>query len=82
MISQCHSLIFDTEIDDHVVRWGNTGQILTRWQYLVASKVALDLLYWVMCLALNHLIRIAIKMASEVGAFCSVIDFYVMHKCS
>jgi hypothetical protein len=41
----------------------------------VASRVALDLPYWVMRSALYHLICIAIKMASEVSAFFSVINF-------
>ncbi len=40
----------------------------------MASRVALDLLYWVMCSAPYHLIRMAIEMASEVGAFFSVGD--------
>jgi hypothetical protein len=41
----------------------------------VASRVALDLLYWAMRSALYRLIRMAIEMASEVGAFFSVVDF-------
>jgi hypothetical protein len=48
----------------------------------VASTVALDLPYWVVCSAPYRLIRMAIEMASEVDAFFSVIDFYVMNKCS
>jgi hypothetical protein len=39
----------------------------------VASRVALDLPYWEMCLAPYRLIRMAIKMASEAGPF--VVDF-------
>jgi hypothetical protein len=36
---------------------------------LMASRVALDLLLWVMRSALYRLIRMAIEMAREVGAF-------------
>jgi hypothetical protein len=41
----------------------------------VASRVVLDLPYWVMCSAPYHLIRMTSEMASEVDAFVSVIDF-------
>ena len=41
----------------------------------MASRVALDLLYWVMRSASYRLIRMAIKMAREAGPFYSVIDF-------
>ncbi len=44
-------------------------------QWHLKSKVALDLLYWAMRLAPYHLICMAIKMASKVGALFSVIDF-------
>ena len=40
-----------------------------RWRCPVASRVALDLR------RTGHLILMAIEMASEVGAFFSVIDF-------
>jgi hypothetical protein len=62
-------LFFYAKIDYHGIRQGNTGQILTRWRHPVASKLALDLLYWTMCSAPYRLIRMAIEMASEVGAF-------------
>jgi hypothetical protein len=68
-ISQCHNLIFYAKIGDHGVRWGDTGRILARWRRPVASRVALDLPYWVMRSALYHLIRIVIEMASESAAF-------------
>jgi hypothetical protein len=55
----------DFKIDEHGVRWGNTGRILTRWRHPVASRVALDLPYWAMHLAPYRLIRMAIEMASE-----------------
>ena len=51
------------------------GQILAQLWRPVASKVALDMLHWVMRLALHRRIVIAIKMAREGGAFFSVIDF-------
>jgi hypothetical protein len=36
---------FTPKIDDHGVRWGDTGQILARSQRSVASRVGLDLKY-------------------------------------
>jgi len=68
-ISQCHNLIFYAKIDDHGARRADMGRILAQWRSPVASIVALDLLYWTMCLAPYHLIRMAIEMASKVGAF-------------
>ncbi len=68
-VSQCLNSIFWAKIDDHDVRRGDTGQILTQWRRLMASRVALDLLLWAMRSVLYRLIRMAIKMASKVGAF-------------
>ncbi len=48
----------------------------------MASTVALDLLLWAMRSALYRLIRMAIEMASEVGAFVCHRRFVVVHKCS
>ena len=75
--SQRHNSIFYAEIDDHGIRRGNTGQILTQWRHLMASRVALDLLLWAMRLALYRLIRMAIEMASKVGAFVRCRRFFV-----
>jgi hypothetical protein len=70
VISHRHISIFYTEIDDHGIRWADTGQIIAQWWRPVASRVlALDLPYWAMRLAPYHLIRMVIKMASEAGAF-------------
>jgi hypothetical protein len=76
---QRHNTIFYAEMDDHGVRRGNTGQILTRWRRpapdggvqwrLVASRVALDLPYWAMRSAPYRLTRMAIEMAREAGSF-------------
>ena len=74
-VSQRHNSIFYTKIDDHGIRWGNTGQILAQRQRSVASRVALDLLYWVMCLALYRLTRMAFEMARKAGACFSFLDF-------
>ncbi len=41
----------------------------------MASRVALDLPYWVMLSAPYHLIRMAIEMARESAAFFSVVDY-------
>ncbi len=68
-------MIFYAEIDDHGVRWGDTGQIIAQWQRPVASRVALDLPYWVMRSAPYRLIRMAIEMASESAVFFSVFDY-------
>jgi hypothetical protein len=59
------------EINDHGVLWGNMGQIVARWRRPVASRVALDLPYWVMRSAQYRLIRMAIKM----GPFFSFVNF-------
>ena len=42
---------------------------------MVASRIALDMLYWVMRLTLYHLIRMAIKMARKAAACFSVVNF-------
>ena len=70
-VSQRHNSIFYAKIDDHDVRRGDTGQILAHWRRLMASRVALDLLLW-----LYRLIRMAIEMASEVGAFVHCCRFF------
>jgi hypothetical protein len=64
-------LDFNSKIDDHGVRRGDTGRILARWRrpVAVASRVAIDLPYWAMRSALYRLIRTTIKMDSKVGAF-------------
>ena len=72
---QRHNSIFYAKIDDHGVCRGNTGRILARWRRPVASRVALDLPYWAMCLAPYHLSCMAIEMAREAGAFFSVVNF-------
>ncbi len=45
---QHHNSVFYAEIDDHGVCRDDTGQILARSWRSVASRVALDLPYWVM----------------------------------
>jgi hypothetical protein len=68
-VSHRHNSIFYAEIDDHGVRWGDTGQILAQWRHMVAFSVALDLPYWAMRSASYCLIRMAIEMTSKGGAF-------------
>jgi hypothetical protein len=81
VISQRHNLIVYAVINDHGIRWGNTGQILARSQRSVASRVALEprvaleLPYWVMRLASYRLTRMAFEMAREAGACFSFVDF-------
>jgi hypothetical protein len=72
---QRHNSIFYTKIDDHGIRWGDTGRILARWRRPVASKVSLDLPNWAMCLASYRLTRMAFEMAHEAGECFSVVDF-------
>jgi hypothetical protein len=62
---QRHNSIFYAKIDDHGIRRGDTGPT-------VASRVALDLLYWTMRLAPYtpyRLIRMAIEMARKADPF-------------
>ena len=77
-VSQRHNSIFYVEIDDHDIRRGDTGQILAQWRRLMASRVALDLLLWAMRSALYRLIRMAIEMASKVGAFVRCCRFFLL----
>jgi hypothetical protein len=48
-------------------RWGNTEQVVTRWQRPVASGVALDMLHWAMRFLLHRRTTMAIKMANDGG---------------
>jgi len=72
---QRHNSCFYAKIDDHGVRWGDTGQILARSRRSVASRVALDLPYWAMRSALYRLTRTAFEKAREAGACFSVVNF-------
>ncbi len=78
-VSQRHNSIFWAKIDDHGVRRGDTGQILNQWWHMVASRIALDLPYWAMRSASYRLIRMAIEMTSEGGAFVWHCRFVAMH---
>jgi hypothetical protein len=71
-------LDFYAKIADHGVRRGVTGRILAQWRRLMASRVALDLLLWAMRSALYPLIRMAIEMASEEGAFVCCHRFFCL----
>ncbi len=66
---------FYAKIDNHGIRRGDMWRIIARWWRPVATRVALDLLYWAMRSALYRLSRMAIEMAREAGAFFSVINF-------
>jgi len=50
-------------------RRGNTERVVARWWRLVAFIKALDLLHRVMCAVLHHRTAMAIKIASNRGAF-------------
>jgi hypothetical protein len=53
------------------------GPILTQWRRPVLFRVALDLPYWVMCLAPYHLICMAIEMARETAGACFSVDDFM-----
>jgi hypothetical protein len=72
-----HSFFY-AEIDDQDIRQGDTGQILAQWQCMMASRIALDLSSWAMCLTLYPLIRMVTKMASKVGAFVCCHRFFCL----
>jgi len=73
VISQRHNSILYAKIDDHSVHWGNTGQIIAQWRHPVASRVALDLPYWVMH---SSPFRMAIEMASKAAAFFLLLTIW------
>jgi hypothetical protein len=63
--------------------WGNTEQVVVRWQRPVASGVALDMLHWSMPSVLLQRTAMAIKKANNGGAlihhchiFCIIIHSY------
>ncbi len=49
--------------------WGDTEQVVTRWQHPVASRVALDMLNWAMPSVLLRCTAVAIETAGRWGAF-------------
>jgi hypothetical protein len=60
---------------DHVSRWGNMAQALTRRQHPVVSRVALDVLHQAMYPALYHCL--SIEVACNLPAFFVILDFAV-----
>jgi hypothetical protein len=68
-----------SQIDDHGVCRGNTGQILAQWQLPVASSVAMDLLHRTMRTSLHRCITMTVKMASKGGALFYHRQFVVVH---
>ncbi len=77
-VSQQHNSIFYAKINDHDICRGDMGQIFAQWRHMMASRVALDLPSWAMCMALYHLIRMAVETASEVGAFVRWHRFFCL----
>jgi hypothetical protein len=59
-------------------RWGNTEQVVARWQHPEASGEAMDMLHWAIQAALHPR---AHWPAKEVHLFL-VIDFVIEHNCS
>jgi hypothetical protein len=62
-------IVFYTEIDDHGVRQGDMGWIITRWWHPVAYKVALDMLCRAMRSSPHRRIVMDAKMAHDGGTF-------------
>ncbi len=57
-------------------RWGDTEQVVARWQLPGASSVALDLLHRAMLRSSLQRIRMAIKTACDGGTFVRHRQFY------
>ena len=53
----------------------NDDVLIARWHRPVASRVALDLPYWMMRSAPYRLIRMAIEMVHKAAAWFPVVDF-------
>ena len=53
-------------------RWGNTEQVVARWQSLVAFMKALDHLHQAMRSVSHRRTAMAIETASKEGTFCIV----------
>jgi len=64
------TLVVRAKTDDPGGRWGNTVQIIARWQRPMASNVAQDVLHWAMCLVLQRWIAKAIKTANSQRMRC------------
>jgi hypothetical protein len=58
---------------------GNTAQALTQWQHLVALHEAMDVLHWVMHIALYCPGGMAIKIVFNLPAFFVIVDSVVPH---
>jgi hypothetical protein len=62
--------------------WGNTEQVVARWQHPVASGVALDMLHQAMCFVLHQQTAMAIKTDDRQGTFDRHQQFCHRHKLS
>jgi hypothetical protein len=60
---------------NHDSPWGNTAQVLARWQHPVASSEALDVLHWAMHPASHHCIRMVIEVVCDTPAFFVIADY-------
>jgi hypothetical protein len=67
--------VFAVEIVNNGRHWGNTAQAFAQWWHSVASSEDLDVLHWSMCPTSYCCIRMVIKTASNLLAFCVIIDF-------
>jgi hypothetical protein len=71
--------VFASKIDDLGGRWGDTAWALARWQHLVASHEATDVLHWAMCIALYCPGGMAIEIIVDLPAFFVIVDSIVTH---
>jgi hypothetical protein len=71
--------LFAAKIINHGGRQGNTVQALAQWRHPVASRKALDVLHWAMCLASYHHIRMAIEITSNLPALFVIVGFVMGH---
>ena len=74
--------MFSTEIVGQGGRRGNAMQAFARWRHPVASSEALDVLHRAMRPASHRRIRMAIKIASNLPAFCVVLHLVFAHNVS
>jgi len=74
-------LVFYTEIDDHGVRQGDTGQIIAWWQHPVAYKVALNMFRRAMRSSLHRRIVMVVKMAHDGGKFVRCHRLFHLTNC-
>jgi hypothetical protein len=82
ILQRHHNAFFYTEIDDHGVHQGNTGQIIARWRRPVAYKVALNMLSRAMHSSPHWRIVVVVKMANDGNTFVRCCRLFCLTNCS